>query len=94
MSGIYQNWIKVQNPNLNNNIIPMESGGYQKPFYFGGSQIPSNLNIDDTNLNISGNGIKGYSKLNFKSEKIKGKGIQTTEFKKNMNIHLPRHLKF
>lgn len=93
MSGVYQNWIKVQNPNMRNDIIPMESGGFQTPFFFGGSQIPSALGLEGTDLNITGGGIKGYSKVNFKPDKIKGKGMPMTEYKKNTNIHLPRHMK-
>ena len=89
MSGVYQNWLKVQNPNMSNNIVPMESGGFQPPFFFGGSQIPINLGIDNS---IKGEGIHGYRKTVFKQEK-KGKGIQETEFKKSDNIHIPRHFK-
>lgn len=91
MSGIYQNWLKVQNPNMSNNIVPMESGGFQQPFFFGGSQVPSSLGLDD--FEISGSGIKKYSKINFKPETIKGKGMPTTDFKKDTNIHLPRYIK-
>ena len=43
MSGIYNKWYKVENSHSPNDIIQMESGGFQKPFYFGGSQVPVNL---------------------------------------------------
>ena len=82
MSGVYNNWIKVQNPEMNNNNIQMESGGFQKPFYFGGSQIPSYFKEKEDN---------NYEKTNFNPE-IKGKGIQTTQIFKQSNIHIPRHL--
>jgi len=92
MSGFYNNWVKVQNPNLSNDITPMESGGFQTPFFFGGSQVPSNLGLNNTDLNISGTGLKDYSKMNFKPI-LKGKGIQSTNFHKQSNIHLPRYTK-
>lgn len=91
MSGVYQNWLKVQNPNMSNDIIPMQSGEFQKPFYFGGSQIPNALEYTD--LNITDSGLNGYTKVNFLPNKIKGKGLPTTDFKKSSNIHLPRYLK-
>ena len=89
MSGFYQNWVKIQNPNTSNDIIPMESGGFQKPFYFGGSQVPEMLGIDNS---IKGGSVKGYSKIIFKQEK-QGKGIQETKYDKYSNIHIPRHFK-
>jgi len=91
MSGFYQNWIKVQNPNLNNNITPMQSGGSQVPFYFGGSQVPTMLGFNDTNLNITGSGLSNYSKTNFKPI-LKGKKNQSTTFYKHSNIHIPRQI--
>lgn len=91
MSGIYQNWIKVQNPELSNNIIPMKSGGYQTPFFFGGSQVPSALNISGTDMDIKGKGINDYFKGNFRPE-IKGKSVQSSLYNKHSNIHLPRQL--
>ncbi len=87
MSGIYNNWIKVQHPNSSNNIIPMQSGGSQVPFFFGGSQVPNALNMSDTDLNMTGGSIN--SKMNF-TPIIKGKGVQTSNFHKQSNIHLPR----
>lgn len=90
MSGVYNNWLKVQNPNVSNEITPMKSGGFQEPFYFGGSQVPYTLGVDNS---ISGKGIKSYKKSSFLPETIKGKGIPKTEFNSQSNIHLPRHLK-
>ena len=89
MSGIYNNWIKVQNPNLPNDIVPMQSGGSQVPFFFGGSQVPTGLNLTGTDLNLTGSGLRHYSKMNF-TPIAKGKGIQSTNFHKQSNIHLPR----
>lgn len=89
MSGFYNNWLKVQNPNSNNNIEPMKSGGFQKPFYFGGSQVPESIGLDDTNLDIHGSGI--YKKTDFKPL-IKGKGLAKTTVNKNNNIYMPRKM--
>jgi len=36
---------KVFNQNMSNNIPQMRSQAFQKPFYFGGSQIPFNLGL-------------------------------------------------
>ena len=57
MSGFYNNWIKVQNPNMPNDIVPMQSDGFQKPFFFGGSQVASNLKLRD-NTSMKGYGVK------------------------------------
>jgi hypothetical protein len=46
-SGFYP---KVMNPKMSNNIPQMKSLGFQKPFFFGGSQIPSALGLTNTNL--------------------------------------------
>lgn len=87
MSGFYQNWYKVQHPDSRNDITPMESGGFQTPFYFGGSQVPVNLGID---LHEQvGRGIGDYSKMNFMPIK-KGKRGQQTNYHMQSNIHLPR----
>lgn len=40
-NGVYSYWPKVNNPNQQ--FVQMNSGGYQPPFYFGGSQVPANL---------------------------------------------------
>ena len=36
---------KVNNPRQSNHIVQMRSGGFQAPFYPGGSQVPSALGI-------------------------------------------------
>jgi len=55
MSGVYNNWIKVLYPNMPNDIVQMKSGGFQPPFYFGGSQVP--LYINSNANQISGGAI-------------------------------------
>ena len=90
MSGFYNNWLKVQSPNTSNDIVPMMSGGFQTPFYFGGSQVPINLGLTETNLNISGS---GYKKVDFLPDKL-GKKVQGTGYSRSSNIHTPRILKY
>ena len=41
---------KVAHPNAPNNIIQMQSGGFQAPFYPGGSQVPYNLGIQGNSI--------------------------------------------
>ena len=89
MSGFYNNWYKVQNPSSPNDITPMESGGFQPPFFFGGSQVPSALKLSTNE--IKGTGIKGYKKINFLPQ-VKGKGVQSTQNNKHSNIFIPRHM--
>ena len=47
MSGFYNYWPKVNHPDTV--YHQMESGGFQAPFFFGGSQVP---------VNLSGSGFK------------------------------------
>lgn len=45
---------KVVNPNMSNNIPQMRSLELQKPFYFGGSQVPINLLLSKTQYSGAG----------------------------------------
>ncbi len=56
---------KVEHPHLSNNIPQMRSGGFQTPFFFGGSQVPVNLALPPTVYNgSSGSGLhKGKGSL-------------------------------
>lgn len=56
MSGFYNNWVKVNNPTLSNDIPAMRSNGFQVPFYFGGSNVPTSLGLEKGSY--SGSGIK------------------------------------
>lgn len=87
MSGFYNNWYKVNNPNTSNNIIQMESGGAQPSFFFGGSQVPYNLKIDNS---ISGGSIK--SRKHTLQPIISGKEKQRTTIDKYNNVYIPRKL--
>ena len=49
-AGIYNYYPKIEHPNKV--FMQMESGGFQKPFFFGASQIPLELN------HLQGSGIK------------------------------------
>lgn len=84
MSGFYNNWYKVNHPESVNDIPQMESGGYQKPFYFGGSQVPNTLKTELHEIKED-----KYKKDYFLPDS-QGKGIQYTSGKKN--IHIPRML--
>lgn len=48
---------KVANPYMSNNIPQMRSLAFQKPFYFGGSQVPTNLGL--IKGDYSGSGFTG-----------------------------------
>lgn len=86
MSGFYNNWIKVNNPTMSNDIVQMESGGFQTPFYFGGSQVPTDLGFKESKF-------KTKHGISTSVEKI-GMGInsQRTYQEKQNNIKLPRNL--
>ena len=91
-SGIYSYWPKVNNPNAE--FIQMTSGGYQPPFFFGGSQTPVNLGLDEQK--ISGNDIYGYISHVHRAEALPvsgklGRGIATTASKSG-KIFLPKHM--
>jgi hypothetical protein len=50
-SGYYP---KVLNPNLSNSIPQMKSEEYQLPFFFGGSQVPTDLGLPVGSFSGSG----------------------------------------
>ncbi len=84
-AGTYGYRPKVAHPNT---IFPqMDSDASQKPFFFGGSQVPISLGI------MTGSGIKTHyvSHLDhMKGLTAQGRGIQTTVHK-NDKIYLPKH---
>jgi len=89
-AGIYNYHPKVDNPNKI--FYQMESGEYQPPFYFGGSQVPINLHV------AHGSGIrKPYecSVANRNMTPVKGHGfgcgLKTTS-KKSDNIRLANYM--
>jgi hypothetical protein len=82
MSGFYNNWFKVTHPTTSNDITQMKSGGYQKPFYFGGSQVPEVLK--EKSHEITGNGIK--RKISFLPDTNKGVYLH------GQGIHIPKSI--
>jgi hypothetical protein len=85
MSGFYNYWPKVNHPN---EIFPqMESGEYQPPFFFGGSQVP-------TALGIKGNGLLTHHHVSTQQPTC-GQGIisQKTHHEKHHRIIMPRYMK-
>jgi len=85
MSGVYNYWPKVNHPH--EQFLQMESGGFQPPFFFGGSQIP-------TALGIKGNGFSTNHIVSTHAPTY-GQGInkQETYHLKHRNVHLPRYMK-
>jgi hypothetical protein len=89
-AGIYNYRPKVDNPNKI--FSQMESGGFQTPFFFGGSQVPINLGT------IHGSGFKKsyYNSFDHIMDiPTKGHGFglgHKTTSNKNDNIRLPKHL--
>jgi hypothetical protein len=85
MSGFYNYWPKVNHPD---EVFPqMESGGYQPPFFFGGSQVP-------TALGIKGNGLITDHFVSIHQPLVmQGLKAQKTYHEKHKNISLPRFLK-
>ena len=84
MSGFYNYWPTVNHPN---EVFPqMESGEFQPPFFFGGSQVP-------TALGLKGNGILTGHIVSMRNPKVKlGIRKQNSYHEKHKNIHLPRRL--
>lgn len=90
VSGIYNFHPKVEQPNKI--FYQMESDTKQVPFYFGGSQVPININF------MHGAGIKTpYASTQYHKKflTVKGSGlgcgIETTVAKQN-NIRIPHIL--
>lgn len=89
-AGIYNFHPKVEHPN---SVFPqMESGEYQPPFYFGGSQVPVNLHV------AHGSGMRAaYKSHNQQISEIPmkghgfGCGLKTTS-NKNDNIRLTKYM--
>ena len=91
MSNPYAYNPKVSNPNLSNNIPQMKSGAFQPPFFFGGSQVPTDLFLGKNQYNGSkGQGAKEH-KEPIKLGKL-GKGI--LGISKHHKINIPHTLPF
>lgn len=92
MSNPYLYNLKVSNPNLRNNIPQLKSGAEQTPFFFGGSQIPTDLFLSKKIYNgSSGSGFHP----NLMNELEQSKNIVDKVFhKKNHNIKLAHTIPF
>jgi len=86
-SGTYNYHPKVAHPNAI--FTQMTSDGFQKPFYFGGSQVPISLGIK-TESGVSTPYVSHTQ--HSKHLGTQGRGIETT-VQKNHNIFLPKHMK-
>ena len=84
MSGFYNNWVKVENPTMSNNIVQMRSGASQVPFYFGGSFIPSEIDSSFHTIDRNENHIKSRTR-----NEVRGKGVQKTIIEYGNRIHMP-----
>jgi hypothetical protein len=64
----------------------MESGSFQAPFFFGGSQVP-------TALGIKGNGFHTKHHVSTRHHHV-GMGLkrQSSYHEKHHNVHIPRRL--
>jgi len=65
MSYSYAYHPKVTHPFMSNSIPQMQSGEFQVPFYFGGSQVPTDLFLAKSSYNgsIGGGFYKGAPSL-------------------------------
>jgi hypothetical protein len=87
-SGIYNYHPKVEQPHKV--FYQMTSGGFQKPFYFGGSQTPVTLGFTTA--------TPEHKPYDFTSDKMAGmgigkRGIQQTTHEKHTKIMLPKNYK-
>lgn len=86
-SGTYNYNPKVTHPR--EEFIQMTSGGFQVPFFFGGSQIPINLGIA-TGSGIHTPYVSHVSHMKHLTAEKRGTGLTV---QKNHNIYLPKHIK-
>ena len=79
---------KVSNPNMSNNIPPLRSNGFQTPFFFGGSQVPTDLYLPKAIYNGSqGGGIhKGMASISHKGD------LDYTTKRGDIDYHQQGHL--
>jgi hypothetical protein len=88
MSGNYAYWPKVEHQD---HIFPqMASASLQPPFFFGGSQVPINLNVSH------GSGFGFHSEHipaldHMKQQNCQGRGVGVA-YNRHHNIMLPKHM--
>jgi hypothetical protein len=91
-AGTYAYWPKVNNPKML--LGQMKSEGQKKPFFFGGSQVPTALGIKVDGV-TKGSGVFTGAKhlknqMNLKNH-VTGNGLSNTA-RKNNPIKLARHV--
>jgi|LakMenEpi03Aug12_release.lakeMendotaPanAssembly.Ray.scaffolds.fasta_scaffold256878_2 hypothetical protein len=85
-AGIYNYQPKVASPNKV--FHQMESGEYQKPFYFGGSQVPISLGIS-TGSGIHTPYVSHTKHMRHMNAQSRGCGVTVH---KHHKIYLPKHM--
>ena len=80
---------KVSHPDMRNSIPQTESNGFQTPFFFGGSQVPTDLFLAKSIYN----GAKG-SGFHKSSHSMTQLGDLDFTTKKGHNIQIPHTLPF
>jgi hypothetical protein len=88
---------KVEYPNAPNNNPNMKSGGFQTPFFFGGSSIPTDLFLPKTAY--SGSSGSGFTKGSISKTHPNDIDFTTKKgdevyHRKNHNIKIPFRLPF
>ena len=88
---------KVEHSNVSNNNPNMKSGGFQTPFFFGGSSIPTDLFLPKTSYRGSrGSGFAKdlVSKTHPNDLDFTTKKGDEVYHRKNHNIKIPFRLPF
>jgi hypothetical protein len=88
MSGFYNNWFKVTHPNVSNDIVQMQSGGRQVPFYFGGSQVPEVLKNNSLKINEPSNKKISFLPDTNHQVYIHGQGIHIPKSIGSLKTHM------
>jgi hypothetical protein len=85
-AGIYNYHPKVEHPNK---VFPqMESGGFQRPFFFGGSQVPTEFGVS-TGSGFSTPYVSHTKHMRHMNAQSRGCGVTVH---KNHKIYLPKHM--
>lgn len=86
---------KVSHPNARNNVVQMQSGSSQVPFFFGGSQTPTDLFLAKSQY--SGSSGSGFAPM-YHNELIQPNNLNklgnNIYSRKNNNIIMPHTLPF
>ena len=86
---------KVVHPDLRNDITPMKSIANQTPFFFGGSQVPTDLYLDKNKYSgSSGSGFHRGKPTHIPSDFDRALGQKSINMfhRKGHNIKIPHTL--